>query len=208
MRLILVALLAALATVACTDDDTALQPDPGAQSDRTLADFVFDPIIERVPGPEDHDDVRGRAEVLAADVAAARLTSCAAAARLYTPAAFSDAEAAPAAWLAVRSRVLAGFGPSLIAGSDGSEVQGFDDSGFQERFRDGSNQVRHLAAAVQAGASLGPAAAVLHRVLRPDTPQDEALNDVAVVLGAALLARDLPPRDVGDWIRTNVCNAP
>ena len=203
----LIALLAALALAACSVDDTAPPPDPGEQSDRTLADLVFDPIVERVPGPEDHDVVRGRAEALAADVAAGRLTSCEAAARLYTPAAFSNADAAPAAWLAVRSRLLAGLDPALIAGSDGSEVHGFDDSGFQLRFRDGSNQVRHLAAAVQAGASLGPAA-VLHRLLRPDTPQDEALNDVAVVLGAALLAGDLPPRDAGDWIRANVCNAP
>ena len=100
---------------------------------------------------------------------------------------------------------MAALAPSLIGGADGSEVPRFDDSGFQPQYRDGSNQVRHLAAAIQAGATLGPAAALLHRIVRPDTPQDEALNDAGTRLGAALVAREIAVVDAGNWIRSNLC---
>lgn len=158
-----------------------------------------DPRAETRAAP----DLRTQAEALAAEVIAARIAACEAAARLYEP---PGPIADVPAFIAARSDVLAGLDPSLIAGGDGTHVRGFDDSGFHEEFRDGSNQVRHLAAAIQAGATLGPAAALLHRVLRPDTPQDEALNDAGTRLGAALVAGDPSPlTEAGDWIRTNVC---
>lgn len=152
-------------------------------------------------------DLRTRAEAFAAAVRADDLTSCEAAARLYeVPDDVADIPLGGVlSFTGDRSRVLAGLDPSLIGGSDGSEVRGFTDSGFREAFRDGSNQVRHLAAAIQAGASLGPAAALLHRVLRPDTPQDEALNDAGTRLGADMRSGTIVMKDAGDWIRANVC---
>ena len=152
-------------------------------------------------------DLRTRTEAFAADVRSGDLRSCEAAARLYDlplgVAGIPPDGVLP--FLADRSAVLAGLAPSLIGGSDGSEVQGFTDSGFRLEFRDGSNQVRHLAAAIQAGASLGPSAALLHRALRPDTPQDEALNDAGTRLGANLRSGAVVIKDAGDWIRDNIC---
>ena len=180
-------------------DQAAPPRDPGAGV-ATPPALPAEPTAE--PTTESSTDLRARAEALAARVARDDLTSCEAAAQLYES---SPDDADIGSFIAHRSDVLAGLGPSLIAGSDGSEVQGFTDSGFRVAFRDGSNQVRHLAAAIQAGLSLGATAALLHRVLRPDTPQDAALNDAGARLGAALSSGAIGTSAAGDWIRTNVC---
>ncbi len=167
---------------------------------------AVDPFAPERPDTATEQALRQQAEALAASVQAGDLTACEAAARLYETAVAADDPADAIGWVAARSQVLAAVRPSLVGGSAGTEVQGFDDSGFRPEFRDGSNQVRHLAAAVQAGASLGTAARVVHRVLRPDSPQDTALNDVATGLGAALVSGALPPAAAGAWIRTAICD--
>lgn len=182
----------ALLLAAC---DGAVESGPSADAPQPAGGS---PATETVDAPA----LRTDAEALAADVLAGERMSCEAAARLY-----ESTERVPdvPSFIAARSDVLAGLDPSLIGGGDGTEVQGFDDSGFRDEFRDGSNQVRHLAAAIQAGVTLGPAAALLHRVLRPDTPQDEALNDVGTTLGAAIVSGEITLAAAGDWIRDNIC---
>ena len=184
---------AALLLAACVDPST---PDRPAPTDPPPSPVETE--AQESPAP----DLRATAESLVAQVQAARLTSCDAVVRLYEPAQ-PDIDAR--SFIAERSAVLAGIEPSLIAGSDGTQVQGFDDSGFRAEFRDGGNQVRHLAAAIQAGVTLGPAAQGLHRLLRPDTPQDAALNDVGTALGAGLASGEIPLAQAGTWIRETIC---
>lgn len=194
MRLFLLPLVAGLLLAACSDDSP---PPPGLAAHQTPPGSDTSPAGDPTP-----DGLRAGAQALAANVAARALTSCEAAARLYEAA--GPIDDVPA-YVAQRSRVLAGLAPSLIGGADDSKVPRFDDSGFQPQYRDGSNQVRHLAAAIQAGATLGPAAALLHRILRPDSPQDGALNDAGTRLGAALIVREVAVVDAGNWIRRNLC---
>ena len=194
------ALLGALLLAACSADPQPVPPPPPPAVPPAVADAP--PTNQPATEPASAGDLRTRAESLAADVRTGARSSCDAAADLYSLA--RDAQD-PHAFIALRSDVLAGLRPSLIAGGDGSEVQGFDDSGFRPEFRDGSNQVRHLAAAIQAGVTLGPAAAVLHRVLRPDSPQDEALNDVGTILGAQIASGEIPLAQAGVQIRATIC---
>ena len=85
------------------------------------------------------------------------------------------------------AKILAGVGewPGFQT-SDGTQVTHFDDSGFRTEFQDGSNQVQHFAAAVQAGYQYGELGYIAHRLYRPDSPQDTALNDMAIKLGLSL----------------------
>ena len=62
----------------------------------------------------------------------------------------------------------------------------FTDSGFKDEFQDGSNQVQHFSAGVMAGFQYGHWGGLLHRIIRPDTPQDTALNDESTAMGAGL----------------------
>ena len=62
----------------------------------------------------------------------------------------------------------------------------FSDSGFKEEFRDGSNQVQHFSAGVMAGFQYGYWGGLLHRFVRPDSPEDTALNDQSCAMGAGL----------------------
>jgi hypothetical protein len=209
-------LAAATLLVACANDgpaprvsgptsplafDTPRDASGVLQDSATAADRAAAPQ-NPLDRPEPAVDLRPAAESLVSDVFLGRLTSCEAAAQLYeTSPGLMDL----AGFVAARSDVLAGLDPSLIAGSDGTEVQGFTDTGFRSAFRDGSNQVRHLAAAIQAGVSLGPAAALLHRAVRPDTPQDEALNDAGTRLGVGLRSGAIAIDDAANWIRDTVC---
>lgn len=90
-------------------------------------------------------------------------------------------------------------------GTDGSQVRGFNDSGFKLRFQDGSNQVQHFSAGVQTGFRYGAIAVVGHRLLRPDTPQDTALNDMSTGLGMLLSDAIIAPCDVKAWIERAIC---
>ena len=95
--------------------------------------------------------------------------------------------------------------------SDGTQVGqspsygGFSDSGFKPEFKDGSNQVQHFSAGVMAGFQYGRYAYMLHGILRPDSPQDEALNNESTWLGANLngIGTSLP--GVQRYIENNVC---
>lgn len=62
----------------------------------------------------------------------------------------------------------------------------FTDSGFKKEFQDGSNQVQHFCAGVMAGFQYGHWGGALHRVARPDSPEDTALNDESTAMGAGL----------------------
>lgn len=62
----------------------------------------------------------------------------------------------------------------------------FSDSGFKDKFQDGSNQVQHFSAGVMAGFQYGHWGGLLHRIVRPDTPEDTALNDESTAMGAGL----------------------
>ena len=81
----------------------------------------------------------------------------------------------------------------------------FTDTGFKTKFRDGSNQVQHFSAGVQAGFQYGRHARIFHRILRPDTPQDEALNDESTWMGANLNGIGTSLDEVKNYIETNVC---
>lgn len=83
--------------------------------------------------------------------------------------------------------VLAGVSEWAIS-TDGTQVGRsiFNDSGFKQEFQDGSNQVQHFAAGVAAGFQYGRYAWMGHRIMRPDTPPDTALNDMSTWLGANL----------------------
>lgn len=81
----------------------------------------------------------------------------------------------------------------------------FTDSGFKTKFRDGSNQVQHFSAGVMAGFQYGRYARIFHRVIRPDTPQDEALNDESTWMGANLNGIGTSLDEVKMYIEKNVC---
>jgi len=81
----------------------------------------------------------------------------------------------------------------------------FTDSGFKAEFRDGSNQVQHFAAGVMAGFQYGRSAWLSHGVLRPDSPQDSALNDESTWLGANLNGIGTSLSEVKQYIITNIC---
>ena len=62
----------------------------------------------------------------------------------------------------------------------------FTDSGFKRRFQDGSNQVQHFSAGMMTGFQYGRRGRILHRIIRPDTPEDAVLNDESTWLGTGL----------------------
>jgi hypothetical protein len=90
-------------------------------------------------------------------------------------------------------------------GTDGTQVSGFGDSGFKNKFQDGSNQVQHFSGGVMAGWQYGPGAVVGHSLLRPDSPEDEALNAESTYLGMRLSLPWNSPSISPGYIRTNVC---
>lgn len=104
--------------------------------------------------------------------------------------------------------ILAGVGEWAV-GSDGTQEGRtiFDDSGFQKKFQDGSNQVQHFSAGVAAGFQYGRYAWIGHRIIRPDSPQDTALNDKSTWLGANLngIGTSLP--EVKNYIIKEICEA-
>ncbi len=81
----------------------------------------------------------------------------------------------------------------------------FDDSGFKEEFKDGSNQVQHFSAGVQSGYQWGELARYGHRIMRPDSDQDEALNDVSTTTGLRLDGIGLSLSEVKNRIENKVC---
>lgn len=106
------------------------------------------------------------------------------------------------------SYILAGVNEWATA-SDGTQVgrNDFSDSGFKVEFKDGSNQVQHFSAGVMAGFQYGYWFGVPHRIIRPDTPQDTALNDQSTAMGAGLdgVGTSLP--EVRNKIDKYVCAA-
>ncbi len=104
--------------------------------------------------------------------------------------------------------ILAGVGEWAI-GSDGTQVGRtiFNDTGFKKKFQDGSNQVQHFAAGVAAGFQYGRYAGLGHRIMRPDSPQDTALNDESTWLGANLNGIGTSLAEVKQYILKNVCEA-
>ena len=62
----------------------------------------------------------------------------------------------------------------------------FTDSGFKPEFQDGSNQVQHFCGGVMAGFQYGHWGGLLHRIVRPDSDEDTALNDQSCGMGAGL----------------------
>lgn len=95
--------------------------------------------------------------------------------------------------------------------TDGTQVGrnptsgGFTDSGFKKIFKDSSNQVQHFSAGVMAGFQYGRWARILHSTLRPDTPQDESLNNESTWLGANLNGIGTSLAGVKSYIEKNVC---
>lgn len=83
----------------------------------------------------------------------------------------------------------------------------FNDSGFKSEFQDGSNQVQHFSAGVMAGFQYGHWFGALHRIVRPDTPQDTALNDQSTALGAGLDGIGTSLNEVKRKIERYVCNS-
>ncbi len=96
-----------------------------------------------------------------------------------------------------------------MPGSDGTQVGRtiFNDSGFKKEFQDGSNQVQHFAAGVTAGFQYGRYAWIGHRIIRPDSPQDTALNDESTWLGANLNGIGTSLSEVKQYILKNICEA-
>jgi hypothetical protein len=86
------------------------------------------------------------------------------------------------------SFILAGVDEWCTGTADPNRVgaRDFTDSGFKNKFRDGSNQVQHFSAGVMAGFQYGYWFGLPHRLLRPDTPEDTALNDESTAMGAGL----------------------
>lgn len=82
----------------------------------------------------------------------------------------------------------------------------FTDSGFKSKFQDGSNQVQHFSAGVMAGFQYGRWATILHRIARPDTSEDTALNDVSTWMGAGLNGIGTSLEEVQFKIEHDVCN--
>jgi hypothetical protein len=83
----------------------------------------------------------------------------------------------------------------------------FDDSGFKAHLQDGSNQVQHFSAGVMAGFQFGHWGGALHRIVRPDTAQDTALNDLSTAIGAGLDAIGTSLSGVRTEIDKYVCEA-
>lgn len=81
----------------------------------------------------------------------------------------------------------------------------FTDNGFKRQFRDGSNQVQHFSAGVMAGFQYGHWGGALHRIVRPDTPEDTALNDQSSAMGAGLDGIGVSLEEVQGYIEENVC---
>ena len=81
----------------------------------------------------------------------------------------------------------------------------FDDSGFKDEFKDGSNQVQHFSAGVAAGFQYGYWFGVPHRIIRPYTPQDTALNDQSTAMGAGLDGIGVSLGEVKTKIEKYVC---
>ena len=106
------------------------------------------------------------------------------------------------------SYVLAGVN-EWATGTDGTHVgqRVFNDEGFQKKFKDGSNQVQHFSAGVQAGYQYEELARYGHRSLRPDSDQDEALNDVSTNLGIGLSGIGVSLSGVKEYIENNVCES-
>ena len=91
--------------------------------------------------------------------------------------------------------------------TDGTQVRGFDDSGFKPQYKDrmSPNQVQHFSAGVQAGFQYGVMAIVGHRFGRPDSPPDTALNDRSTFLGTMLSTGGIGMDEVEGWIRREIC---
>ncbi len=106
------------------------------------------------------------------------------------------------------SYILAGVS-EWARGTDGTQVgrRVFSDSGFKKEFQDGSNQVQHFSAGVMAGFQYGRYAYIGHRIARPDSAQDEALNDESTWLGANLNGIGTSLSGVKRYILKNVCEA-
>lgn len=83
----------------------------------------------------------------------------------------------------------------------------FDDSGFKKGFKDGSNQVQHFSAGVMAGSQYGYWFGIPHRILRPDSSEDRALNDQSTAMGAGLDGIGTSLSEVKSKIEKYVCQA-
>ena len=104
------------------------------------------------------------------------------------------------------TRILSGV-TSWGNGTDGTHVRGFDDSGFKEEFQDGSNQVQHFSAGLYNGWIYGFAARAGHRLMRPDDPEDTALNDWSTSQAVTLHRRwDREFLTMREWILVNICD--
>jgi hypothetical protein len=86
------------------------------------------------------------------------------------------------------SFILAGVNEWCTGNPDPGRVgaREFTDSGFKAEFKDSSNQVQHFSAGVMAGFQYGFWLGILHRIVRPDSPEDTALNDQSCAMGAGL----------------------
>lgn len=104
------------------------------------------------------------------------------------------------------SYVLSGVN-EWCTGTDGSHVGKtvFTDSGFKKRLKDGSNQVQHFSAGVQAGFMYGHWFGGLHRLARPDSEPDTELNDLSTAMGAGLDGIGTSLEEVPDKIEKYVC---
>jgi hypothetical protein len=107
------------------------------------------------------------------------------------------------------SFILAGVNEWCTGSPDRNRVGAteFTDSGFKAEFQDGSNQVQHFSAGVMAGNQYGYWGGLLHRVVRPDTPEDTALNDESCGMGAGLDGVGTSLEEVQWKIEKNVCEA-
>lgn len=105
------------------------------------------------------------------------------------------------------SLILAGINEWCTGAPDRNRVGAteFTDSGFKSEFQDGSNQVQHFSAGVMAGFQYGYWFGALHRIVRPDTPQDTALNDMSCGMGAGLDGIGTSLDEVKSKIEKHVC---
>lgn len=103
--------------------------------------------------------------------------------------------------------ILAGVN-EWASNTDGTQVGRtiFSDSGFKPEFKDGSNQVQHFAAGVAAGFQYGRYVWIGHRIIRPDSSQDTALNDISTWLGANLNGIGTSILEVKFFILDKVCD--
>jgi hypothetical protein len=154
-------------------------------------------------------DVRRYATQQASAVANGTMCSCHAMADIweYASRLYRDWNNDEESYVEDVAKVLAGVDEWCMPPIDVNRVGGtiFTDTGFQHQFRDGSNQVQHFSAGVMAGFQYGHWFGALHRIARPDTPEDTALNDVSTALGAGLDGIGTSLEEVGDKIRKYVC---